>query len=63
MPPSGRTQGGLIVRHNRDPGVNTVMISRDGITDSKFAAIGGPGVEGTLMLFGPEPRNNPNATL
>ena len=25
------------------------------------AAIGGPGVEGALMTFGPEPRNNPNA--
>ena len=24
----------------------------DGITDDEFAAIGGPGVEGTLMTFG-----------
>ena len=37
------------------------MISGDGITDNEFASIGGPGVEGTLMSFGPEPRNNPAA--
>jgi branched-chain amino acid transport system substrate-binding protein len=55
------TEGGLIVRQMRDQGMNTTMISGDGITDSEFAAIGGPGVEGTLMTFGPEPRNNPNA--
>ena len=55
------TEGGLIVRQMRDQGMNTVMISGDGITNSEFAAIGGSGVEGTLMTFGPEPRNNPNA--
>jgi branched-chain amino acid transport system substrate-binding protein len=55
------TEGGLIVRQMRDQGISTVMISGDGITDSEFAAIGGPGVEGTLMTFGPEPRKNPNA--
>jgi branched-chain amino acid transport system substrate-binding protein len=55
------TEGGLIVRQMRDQGMKTVMISGDGITDTEFASIGGPGVEGTLMSFGPEPRNNPNA--
>ena len=55
------TEGGLILRQMRDQGMKTVMISGDGITNSEFAAIGGPGVEGTLMTFGPEPRNNPNA--
>src|SRR5271154_4608904 len=55
------TEGGLIVRQMRDQGVKTVMISGDGITDTEFASVGGPGVEGTLMSFGPEPRNNPNA--
>jgi branched-chain amino acid transport system substrate-binding protein len=55
------TEGGLILRQMRDQGMNTIMISGDGITDSEFASIGGPGVEGTLMTFGPEPRNNPNA--
>ena len=55
------TEGGLIVRQMRDQGMKTVMISGDGITDNEFAPIGGPGVEGTLMTFGPDPRNNPAA--
>ena len=55
------TEGGLIVRQMRDQGMKTIMISGDGITDTEFASIGGPGVEGTLMSFGPEPRNNPTA--
>ena len=55
------TEGGLIVRQMRDQGMKTIMISGDGITDNEFASIGGPGVEGTLMSFGPEPRNNPTA--
>ena len=55
------TEGGLIIRQMRDQGMKTVMISGDGITDNEFASIGGPGVEGTLMSFGPEPRNNPDA--
>jgi branched-chain amino acid transport system substrate-binding protein len=55
------TEGGLIVRQMRDQGMKTIMISGDGITDNEFSQIGGPGVEGTLMSFGPDPRNNPNA--
>ncbi len=52
------TEGGLIIRQMRDQGMNTVMVSGDGITDNEFSQIGGPGVEGTLMSFGPDPRNN-----
>src|SRR6202789_3294740 len=52
---------GLYFRQMRDQGMKTIMISGDGITDNEFSQIGGPGVEGTLMSFGPEPRNNPNA--
>ena len=55
------TEGGLIVRQMRDQGMKTILISGDGITDNEFASIGGPGVEGTLMSFGPEARNNPAA--
>ncbi len=55
------TEAGLIVRQMRDQGLKTVMISGDGITDDEFAQIGGPGVEGTLMSFPPDPRNDPNA--
>ena len=54
-------EGGLIVRQMRDQGVKAVMISGDGITDNEFASIGGPGVEGTLMSFGPDPRKNASA--
>jgi branched-chain amino acid transport system substrate-binding protein len=53
--------GGLIIRQMRDQGLKTVMISGDGITSDEFPQIGGPGVEGTLMSFPPDPRNNPAA--
>jgi branched-chain amino acid transport system substrate-binding protein len=55
------TEGGLIVRQMRDQGVNAVMMSGDGITTDEFAAIGGPGVEGTLMTFPPDPQKRPEA--
>src|SRR5271155_379638 len=55
------TEGGLIIRQMRDQGMKTVMVSGDGITDNEFSSIGGPGVEGTLMSIGPDPRNNPGA--
>ena len=55
------TEGGLIVRQMRDQGLNAVMMSGDGITSNEFATIGGPGVEGTLMTFPPDPRNRPEA--
>ncbi len=55
------TEGGLIVRQMRDQGLNTVLMSGDGITSDEFAAIGGPGTEGTLMTFPPDPRKRPEA--
>jgi branched-chain amino acid transport system substrate-binding protein len=55
------TEGGLIVRQMRDQGLKTVMISGDGITTDEFATIGGPGVEGTLMTFPPDPQRRPEA--
>lgn len=36
-------------------------MSGDGITSDESASIGGPGVEGTLMTFPPDPRNRPEA--
>ena len=33
----------------------------DGITDDEFASIAGPGAEGTLMTYGPDPRKRPEA--
>jgi branched-chain amino acid transport system substrate-binding protein len=55
------TEGGLIVRQMRDQGVKAVLMSGDGITSDEFATIGGPGVEGTLMTFPPDPRARPEA--
>jgi len=55
------TEGGLIVRQMRDQGVMATLMAGDGLASDEFAAIGGPGVEGTLMTFPPDPRNRPEA--
>lgn len=55
------TEGGLIVRQMRDQGIKAPLMSGDGITSDEFASVGGPGVEGTLMTFGADARNNPAA--
>ena len=55
------TEGGLIVRQMRDQGVKAPLMGGDGITSDEFASVGGPGVEGTLMTYGPDPRNRPQA--
>jgi branched-chain amino acid transport system substrate-binding protein len=55
------TEGGLIVRQMRDQGVKAPLMGGDGIASDEFASVGGPGVEGTLMTYGPDPRNRPEA--
>src|SRR5215468_3862574 len=55
------TEGGLIVRQMRDQGIKAPLMGGDGITSDEFASVGGPGVEGTLMTYGPDPRNRPEA--
>ena len=55
------TEGGLIVRQMRDQGIKAPLMGGDGITSDEFASIGGPGVEGTLMTYGPDPRKKPEA--
>ena len=55
------TEAGLIIRQMRDQGLKAPMMSGDGITDKEFAQIAGPGAEGTLMTFAPDPRKNPMA--
>ncbi|MCM5559416.1 branched-chain amino acid ABC transporter substrate-binding protein [Pleomorphomonas sp. JP5] len=55
------TEGGLIARQSAEAGLKATMMSGDGIASDEFAAIGGPAVEGTLMTFGPDPRQNPAA--
>jgi branched-chain amino acid transport system substrate-binding protein len=51
--------GGIILRQMRDQGLRAPMMGGDGIADDEFAAIAGPGAEGTLMTFSPDPRTNP----
>jgi len=55
------TEGGLIVRQLRDQGVRAPLMGGDGIADDEFASVAGPGAEGTLMTYGPDPRNRPEA--
>ena len=52
------TEAGLIIRQMRDQGLKAPMMSGDGITDKEFVQIAGPGAEGTLMTFAPDPRKN-----
>jgi branched-chain amino acid transport system substrate-binding protein len=55
------TEAGLIIRQMRDQGLNAPLMSGDGIVSSEFVSIAGPGAEGTLMTFAPDPRKNPAA--
>lgn len=55
------TELGLIVRQMRDQGMTTRVMGADGIVSDEFAAIGGPGVEGTYNTFPPDPRKRPIA--
>src|SRR4029078_8457029 len=55
------TEGGLLVRQMRDQGVKAPLMGGDGLTTDEFASVGGPGVEGTLMTYGPDPRKDPTA--
>jgi branched-chain amino acid transport system substrate-binding protein len=55
------TEGGLILRQMRDAGVMATMMGADGIATDEFAAVAGPGAEGTLMTFAPDPQKRPEA--
>ncbi|WP_230532499.1 branched-chain amino acid ABC transporter substrate-binding protein [Microvirga roseola] len=55
------TEAGLIIRQMRDQGLNAPLMSGDGIVSAEFTSIAGPGAEGTLMTFAPDPRKNPAA--
>lgn len=55
------TEGGLILRQMRDQGLKAVMMGADGIATDEFASIGGPGTEGTLMTFAPDPQKRAEA--
>lgn len=51
--------GGLILRQMNAQGLRAPLMGGDGLADDEFAAIAGPGAEGTLMTFSPDPRTNP----
>jgi branched-chain amino acid transport system substrate-binding protein len=51
------TEAGLIVRQMREQGMDAQLISGDALVTDEFWAITGEAGEGTLMTFGPDPRN------
>src|SRR5215208_7243191 len=55
------TEAGLIIRQMRDQGLQSPLMSGDGIVSAEFTSIAGPGADGTLMTFSPDPRKNPAA--
>ena len=55
------TEGGLILRQMRDAGVTATLMGADGIATDEFASVAGPGAEGTLMTFAPDPQKRPEA--
>jgi branched-chain amino acid transport system substrate-binding protein len=55
------TEGGLIVRQLKDQSVAAVLMGGDGLAEDEFAQVAGPGAEGTLMTFAPDPQKRPEA--
>ncbi|MEO3432915.1 branched-chain amino acid ABC transporter substrate-binding protein [Inquilinus sp. CAU 1745] len=51
------TEAGLMVRQMRQQGMDTQLISGDALVTDEFWSITGEAGEGTLMTFGPDPRN------
>jgi branched-chain amino acid transport system substrate-binding protein len=49
---------GLIVRQARDRGYEAQFVAGDAVTNEEFWMITGPAGDGTLVTFGPDPRNN-----
>ncbi len=45
----------------RDQGMKTMLFGGDALVTNEFWSITGPAGEGTLMTFGPDPRNKPTA--
>jgi branched-chain amino acid transport system substrate-binding protein len=55
------TEAGLLIRQMRDQGVKTILMGGDGVSNNEFAAIAGPGGEGTLMTSFPDPATHEDA--
>jgi branched-chain amino acid transport system substrate-binding protein len=56
------TEAGLMLRQARDQGYEIQLVSGDSLTTDEFWMITGPAGEGTLITFGPDPRDNPEAS-
>ncbi len=55
-------EGGLILRQMREQGLQARMIGGDALFIPEFWTITGDAGEGTLVTFGPDPRDNPAAS-
>ena len=55
------TEAGLILRQMRDQGMKSQLISGDALVTNEYWSITGAAGEGTMMTFGPDPRNKPSA--
>lgn len=54
-------EAGLLIRQMRDQGVKAPLMGGDGLFASELGSIAGPGADGTLLTYGPDPRINPAA--
>ncbi|SMH31918.1 ABC transporter substrate-binding protein [Azospirillum agricola] len=55
------TEAGLIAREMRAAGLRVVLVGADALVTNDYWAITGTSGEGTLMTFGPDPREKPAA--
>ncbi|MCW2236963.1 branched-chain amino acid ABC transporter substrate-binding protein [Azospirillum canadense] len=55
------TEAGLIARQMKDQGLNATIVSGDALVTNEYWSITGPAGEGTMMTFGPDPRELPDA--
>ena len=55
------TEAGLITRQMRDQGLDARVIGGDAMMTNEYWAITGATGEGSMMTFGPDPRNKPEA--
>ncbi|MCW2247518.1 branched-chain amino acid transport system substrate-binding protein [Azospirillum fermentarium] len=55
------TEAGLLARQMKDQGVSAPIVSGDALVTNEYWSITGPAGEGTMMTFGPDPREMPDA--
>ena len=55
------TEAGLIARQMKDQGLKAPIVSGDALVTNEYWSITGPAGEGTMMTFGPDPREMPEA--